>query len=715
MVVEVGINGFGRIGKTIFLQLLNETRFIITAVNAPGFDLKNLETYLKYDSIHKYTFEYKVKLLDDNIVEINGKTIKFFNTRNAKEIKWRKYNVKYLMESSGAYLTTEKCKEHDVDYVIMSAPPKDNTPIFVNEVNHLLYKGEKIVSNASCTTNCIAPVLKFLDDNYSIKNVNFTTIHSATSSQTTVDVLNSNSRTHRSILNNIIPHTTGASSSLKMLLPKIGDKIKGTSLRVPVSNVSIVDLNIEFDTKYEKDGELFKNIMDGLENHKFIKVSKENLVSSDFLTTTCPSIVDKNASFELTENSVKLMIWYDNEWSYSAQMCNLMKAMDEYNSVSHCMKNEYFIENYNFKNKRVVLRVDWNVPTTKNYEISDKTRIIESIPTIKKILNDNPLNLTIVSHFGRPNGYSEKLSWRNYIKQIEEILGEDIIFLDKGLSEETYKTIFNNTTPNKIFLLENVRFHEEEVNYEKEDRRNNDIVKIINNICDIYVNDAFGCMHRNHLSICGITEPHEKCYGYLVRKEIEMLNKIIVNKENKKILAIFGGAKFEDKFPLIEVLSKKVDDIYIAGNNINEIYKNNCFGKIDIFSKNKANIHLMTSGICGNTYTSFKTKLIKDMELQEYAYDIGEHCFDELKRLIEKNDIVFWNGNLGMTENELFKKGSEYLVNELKNSNKQVLIAGGNTVDFVNNYEHNFDISTGGGSSLDYIANGSIVGWDYFK
>lgn len=401
----VGINGFGRIGKCIFIQLINNPNLTIRAINAPNFDIKYIETYLNYDSVHHYD-KMNIEILDESNFKVNNKIIHIFNTRNAKEIDWNNYNINYVIDATGSYLTTEKCKQHRTDYVVMCAPPKDNTPLFVPYVNFEKYNGEKIISNASCTTNCITPVLKFLDDKYGIKNGNFTTIHSTTASQTTVDIVNSTNRTHRSILNNIIPHSTGASNSIFELIPSLTDKIFGTSIRVPTSNVSLVDLNVELIKNVS-----LNDIFLDLEMDDFIQVNKKNLVSCDFTTTKYPSIVDKQASMKVGDNIFKLMIWYDNEWSYSAQVITLIEKMIEFNlnkltsdlisnsSITELKKmscedkkeKSYYIDDYNLKDRKVILRVDWNVPT-KNDVITDDYRIVSSLQTIKKILEDGARN-----------------------------------------------------------------------------------------------------------------------------------------------------------------------------------------------------------------------------------------------------------------------------------------------------------------------------------
>jgi glyceraldehyde 3-phosphate dehydrogenase len=715
---NIGINGFGRIGKCIFVQLINNPEIKVSAINAPNFDVKYIETYLNYDSVHNYE-KLNIEIIDSSNFKVNDNIIHIFNTRNAKEIDWKAYNINYVIDATGSYLTTEKCLQHNAEYVIMCAPPKDHTPLFVPHVNFDKYNGEKIVSNASCTTNCITPVLKFLDEKYGIQNGNFTTIHSTTASQTTVDIVNSNNRTHRSILNNIIPHSTGASSSIFELIPSLTDKIFGTSIRVPTSNVSLVDLNVSLIKKVS-----FDDLIKDLEKDDFIQVNNKNLVSCDFMTTKCPSIIDKKASMQVGDNIFKLMIWYDNEWSYSSQVIILLEKMIKFNfdktllntvSISDLCnidaKKSFYIDNYNLSGKKVILRVDWNVPT-KNGKITDDYRIVSSLQTIKKILDDGAEKLIIVSHFGRPVGWDLKYSFKKYIEQIQTYFEESIYFLEHGLTEKTIQDV--TSTSSRLYLLENIRFHDEETNYKNYDI--NKLNNIINSISDFYVNDAFGCMHRDHFSICGINTPN-KAYGYLVNKEINALEILTKNKDNKKILAIIGGGKMDDKLPLIEKLSTKMNDIYICGGNINSIIKNDMSEYIKKISSNKALIHFMKDGLCAKSLDEIPHYNTTEQIDKNYNfYDIGMDSMFELEKLINKNDIIFWNGTLGVIENNLYHYGSSTLVNILINSGKKVIIGGGDTGGFVNKFKHNFYyITTGGGASIDYISNDTLIGLSIFK
>lgn len=330
--IKIGINGFGRIGKCVFIQLLKNPNFQICAINAPDISMQELEDYLNHDSIHHYDKNIKIEIVDKEHFVLHGHKgkIVFFHERNAKNIHW---NCDYLIDATGAYLTTPKCKEHNAKYVIMSAPAKDKeTSTFIYGVNHEMYAGQEVVSGSSCTTNCLAPMLKLLEDYCGIESCVFTTVHATTSSQYVIDIANKKNRTCRGTFNNIIPHTTGASSSVTAVLPQLKGLIHGTSLRVPVSNVSIVDLNVVLKDKHVHMEDICSMIETSSLNSIIYDVTHKHLVSSDFMTTTTPTILDVPACIPMGHGSFKLMIWYDNEWSYSAQLIRLVEHMAKYNN-----------------------------------------------------------------------------------------------------------------------------------------------------------------------------------------------------------------------------------------------------------------------------------------------------------------------------------------------------------------------------------------------
>ena len=324
MKICVGINGFGRIGKCTMLQLLENNNFSIKVINT-SLDINSIESYLNNDTNHGRR-NYKVKILDDDKIEIGDNIIAIINIRNPKDINWKEHQVKFLFETTGMFLTKEELSGHDVDYVILSSPPKDEISIFCYGVNHHNYEGEKIVSTGSCTTNCLSPMINICDSINKIEFGSFITIHSTTSSQNTVDKTGNKKRTIRSVFNNIIPHTTGASKCLEKIIPKIKDKIIGSSVRIPTSNVSMIDLNLTFESEITKD-EIF-TILEKNIDPDIIEINKNKNVSTDFMTTTKPTIIDYYQTFQINEKSVKFTIWYDNEWSYCSQMIRFVNYIN---------------------------------------------------------------------------------------------------------------------------------------------------------------------------------------------------------------------------------------------------------------------------------------------------------------------------------------------------------------------------------------------------
>lgn len=703
----IGLNGFGRIGKCIFLQLLNYDHMHISAINAPDFKIDRLEAYLKNDSVHHYNKEFQIEIINNDSFSINGHVIHLLRERDANNLSWKSFDIEIVIDASGVYLTKEKALLHQVDKLIMSAPAKDDTPLYVYGANDKNYKGENVISNASCTTNCITPVLKHLEENYGIVNANFTTIHACTASQKVVDTAHSKSRTSRSIFNNIIPHTTGASSSISKVIPSLENKVVGTSVRVPVNNVSLVDLNVEL-TKETT----LNTILENFEQDPFFVMCKNNLVSSDYISTTCPSIIDQYACMHLGDNRFKIMVWYDNEWSYAHQLIQMTKVMKEYQN-----KNPYFIENVCYSGREVVIRLDLNVPMLDG-KVSSDFRIQSCLPTLDYILKDKPKRLVILSHFGRPKTRDQKHSLNHVLPYLESMLNQKIIFLEKGLSHESLSILEKND--HVVYLLENLRFHQEETKYIDLDKEN-EALQVFQKLGNCFVNDAFGCMHRNHLSICG-SNYKEKSYGFLVHKELEALHLITKNPYDQKVLAIIGGGKMDDKMELLRNMCKKVNTIFICGGNVNTIVKKNMTEYLEEIGSHKADIIVMNDGLCAKEIEDIPSlKNSDEIAEEDLFFDIGFQSLQTLHSLIQEHDIIFWNGTLGVVEDSKYKKGSEFLVKLLVDhlkqyTKKKVIVGGGDTGGFVNHYDHNFThISTGGGASIEYITFDNLVGLEQFS
>lgn len=325
MTVRVGINGFGRIGRMVFRAATKHyPELEIVAIN-DLLDPEYLAYMLKYDSVHG-RFDGEISV-DGNTLVVNGKKIRLTQVKDPAELKWGEVGADLVIESTGLFLTKEACEKHiaaGAKKVVQSAPSKDDTPMFVYGVNHETYAGQTIVSAASCTTNCLAPVAKVLNDNWGVKRGLMTTVHAATATQKTVDGPSSKDwRGGRGILENIIPSSTGAAKAVGVVLPALNKKLTGMSFRVPTSDVSVVDLTVELEkpAKYEEIVAAMKAASEGALKG-VLGFTNEKVVSTDFVGCPLPSIFDAEAGIQLDSTFVKVVSWYDNEYGYT---CNMLR------------------------------------------------------------------------------------------------------------------------------------------------------------------------------------------------------------------------------------------------------------------------------------------------------------------------------------------------------------------------------------------------------
>ena len=330
MSIKVGINGFGRIGRMVFRASVNHPEIEIVGINdlCPA---DYLAYMLKYDTMHGH-FDGEVSATENAIV-VNGKSIPIFAERDPKNIPWGKLEAEYVVESTGLFLTQEKAQAHidaGAKKVVMSAPSKDSTPMFVCGVNLDAYTPDmKFVSNASCTTNCLAPIAKVLNDNFGITDGLMTTVHSTTATQKTVDGPSMKDwRGGRAASGNIIPSSTGAAKAVGKVIPALNGKLTGMSMRVPTLDVSVVDLtvNLAKPAKYEEICAAMKKASEG-ELKGILGYTDEDVVSSDFLGDPRTSIFDAKAGIALTDTFVKVVSWYDNEIGYSNKVLDLITHM----------------------------------------------------------------------------------------------------------------------------------------------------------------------------------------------------------------------------------------------------------------------------------------------------------------------------------------------------------------------------------------------------
>jgi glyceraldehyde 3-phosphate dehydrogenase len=329
MTIRVGINGFGRIGRMVFRAAQDFDDVEVVGIN-DLLEPEYLAYMLKYDSVHG-RFKGDIAV-DGGTLVVNGKNIRLTAERDPADLKWGDLNVDVVIESTGLFLTKETAQKHidaGAKKVIMSAPSKDDTPMFVRGVNDERYAGEAIISNASCTTNCLAPIAKVIDDNFGLKRGLMTTVHAMTANQKTVDGPSMKDwRGGRGVLENIIPSSTGAAKAVGKVLPHLNGKLTGMAFRVPTSDVSVVDLTVELEkgASYEEICAAMKKASEG-SMKGVLAYTEDSVVSTDFRGESCTSTFDAAAGIQMDDNFVKLISWYDNEWGYSCKVVEMARVI----------------------------------------------------------------------------------------------------------------------------------------------------------------------------------------------------------------------------------------------------------------------------------------------------------------------------------------------------------------------------------------------------
>jgi len=327
--IKVGINGFGRIGRLVFRAAMQRDDIQIVGIN-DLIDVDYMAYMLRYDTVHGQ-FKGTVDVQDGKLV-VNGQPIRVTAEKNPADLKWNEVGAEYVVESTGLFLTKEKCQGHldaGAKRVVMSAPSKDDTPMFVMGVNHLSYKGEPFVSNASCTTNCLAPLAKVVHDNFGIVEGLMTTVHATTNTQKSVDAPSAKDwRGGRAAAGNIIPSSTGAAKAVGKVIPSLNGKLTGMAFRVPTLDVSVVDLTcrLEKPASYNEIKDAMKKASE-TDLKGVLGYTEDDVVSSDFIGDARTSIFDAKAGISLNNNFVKLVAWYDNEWGYSVKVLELIAHM----------------------------------------------------------------------------------------------------------------------------------------------------------------------------------------------------------------------------------------------------------------------------------------------------------------------------------------------------------------------------------------------------
>ena len=332
MTIKIGINGFGRIGRIVFRAASQSFKDIeIVGIN-DLLDPEYLAYMLQFDSVHG-RFKGDIAVEGSNLI-VNGKKIRLTAVKDPAELKWNEIGADIVIDATGLFLTKEAAQKHitaGAKKVIMSAPSKDDTPMFVFGVNDSTYAGQTIISNASCTTNCLAPVAKVLNDNWGIKRGLMSTVHAATATQKTVDSpSNKDWRGGRGILENIIPSSTGAAKAVGVVIPELNKKLTGISFRVPTSDVSVVDLTVELErpASYAEVCAAMKAASEGAMKG-VLGYTNAKVVSTDFRGESCTSVFDADAGMALDSTFMKIIAWYDNEWGYSSKCLEMARLISK--------------------------------------------------------------------------------------------------------------------------------------------------------------------------------------------------------------------------------------------------------------------------------------------------------------------------------------------------------------------------------------------------
>ena len=330
MAIKIGINGFGRIGRNVFRAIVKNFPDVEVVGINDLLEPDYLAYMLKYDSVHG-RFQGEVSV-DGNTLIVNGKKIRLTAERDPANLKWNEVAADVVVESTGFFLDKEGASKHiaaGAKKVIISAPSKDDTPMFVYGVNHQTYAGQAVISNASCTTNCLAPITKVINDKWGVKRGLMTTVHAATATQKTVDGPSAKDwRGGRGILENIIPSSTGAAKAVGVVIPAVKGKLTGMAFRVPTSDVSVVDLTVELEKPVS-----YKDICAEMKlaSETYLKgvlgYTADDVVSTDFRGETCTSVFDSKAGIAIDDSFVKLVSWYDNEWGYSNKVVEMCKVV----------------------------------------------------------------------------------------------------------------------------------------------------------------------------------------------------------------------------------------------------------------------------------------------------------------------------------------------------------------------------------------------------
>ena len=680
MAIRVGINGFGRIGRNFFrAHLQRGGDFEVVAANDLG-DAETMAYLLKHDSV--------LGTLDEDVAAGDGKItvgsheLQLLTERDPGSLPWGDLGVDVVLESTGFFTDRDGAAKHldgGARKVIISAPAKGPDVTIVLGVNEGDYDPEAhdVISNASCTTNCVAPLAKVLHDEYTIEQGFMTTIHAYTNDQRLLDLPHEDLRRSRAAAINLIPTSTGAARAIGLVLPDLQGKVDGMSMRAPVPTGSIVDLVVRVGRETSKDevNELFRSKADSGGFEGILQYTDEPIVSTDIQHSPYSSIFDSDLTMvngthgqglRLVRQRVGLLVPARRPGGEGRR-----DAAGRRGCVSRARSARP-----TSTGKRVLVRSDLNVPL-EDGRVADDTRIRASLPTLDYLLDHEAKEVAVCSHLGRPKGPDPAFSMTPVARRLRELLPDE-----------------------RIDVLENTRFDPGETTNDPEFAR-----KLADDY-ELFVEDAFGSVHRAHASTVGVAELLPAYAGLLLERELEELGKLLGEVERPFVL-VSGGAKVEDKLGVLRNLGGKADTVLVGGKMAEELREGSPLG---------FEVELPVDVVAASEFAEdAETKVVPYDELPDgwLGLDIGPETRERFAAAIAPAKTIFWNGPMGVFEWPAFAEGTKAVAEAVAGADAFSVVGGADSIRALNELgllDRVSWASTGGGAALELLEGKELPG-----
>ena len=674
MATRVGINGFGRIGRNFFrAQHQLGADIEIVAVNDLG-DAKTMAHLLKYDSVLG-PFPGDVEL-GDGVIRAGGEEMKMLSERDPAALPWGDLGVEVVLESTGFFTDRDAAKKHldaGAKKVVISAPATDPDVTVVLGVNDGDYDPDAhhIVSNASCTTNCVAPLAKVLDDLAGIESGFMTTIHAYTNDQSILDLPHKDLRRARAAAINLIPTSTGAAKAIGLVLPHLQGKVDGISVRAPVPTGSVTDLVVTLGREVTKDEV----------NGAYATAAEEGPLAPDAPLLRRPARLDRHRR---KPELVHLRQPADDGSRTHGEGLRLVRqrvgiqlsARRHRRAARVVVRRPRSVETADVGGKRVLVRADLNVPL-EDGAVADDTRIRAALPTLQLLLERDAKEVVVCSHLGRPKGPDPKLAIAPVASRLRELCPDE-----------------------RITVLENTRFLEGETSNDPA------IARQLAEGTDLYVDDAFGSAHRAHASTVGVAELLPSYAGLLLLAELDHLGRLLGDVDRPFVL-VAGGAKVDDKLGVLQHLGGRADTVVVGGKMAEELRGENTLG---------FPVELPSDVVAASSFDAdAETRVAPYSELPDgwLGLDIGPETRERFDDLIRHARTVFWNGPMGVFEWERFAEGTKAVAEAVAAVDGYTVVGGGDSVRAISELGFADDVSwvsTGGGASLELLEGKELPG-----